>query len=227
VSPDETCAVCGRTILAGEQVRGYVSSEGHRSVCELCQERAEGLGWRWEKEADDSVSGPPEKRRGTGLSRLWRSSKRSRSQPPPDPPPAPTAPNPDPAAAGARVERLQTDASPLSPFEQAAARFNASDAGHTVTGLTRTLGTPWVSVGASAGTPREVRITVAWELSWYQWGVDLGDELRPVFELGKGGEIDQIDAAARQWNASAVEGGRIVLVAPGRRPANDGASAGR
>ena len=28
-------------------------------------------------------------------------------------------------------------------------------------------------------------------------------------------------AAARQWNASAIEGGRIVIVAPGRRPAQD------
>jgi hypothetical protein len=77
----------------------------------------------------------------------------------------------------------------------------------------RTLGTPWVSVGASAGSPNEVRITVAWELSWYQWGVDLGDESRPVFELDKGGEIDQIDSSGRQWNASATEGGRIALTA--------------
>jgi hypothetical protein len=227
VSPDETCAVCGRTILAGEHVRGYVSAEGSHAVCELCHERADGLGWRWEEEADDSASAAPAKRRRRALSDFWRRSKRSQPPPEPDPPPVPAAANPDPAAAGARVERLQADTSPLSPFEQAAARFNVSEAGHTVTGLTRTLGTPWVSVGASAGAPKEVRITVAWELSWYQWGVDLGDELRPVFELGKGGEIDQIDAAARQWNASAVEGGRIVLVAPGRRSTGDGTPAGR
>jgi hypothetical protein len=115
-------------------------------------------------------------------------------------------------------------ASPLSPFERAAARFNASEAGHTVGGLVRTLGRPWVSVGASAGSPSEVRVTVAWELCWYQWGVDLGEESGPVFELGKGGEIEQLDTAARQWNASAVEGGRIVLVAPGRTAAASGAS---
>jgi len=56
-----------------------------------------------------------------------------------------------------------------------------------------------------------MRVTVAWELSWYQWGVDIGDELRPVFELGKGGEIDQLDAAARQWNAVVAEDGRLRL----------------
>jgi hypothetical protein len=144
----------------------------------------------------------------------------------PAPVPVAAAPDPDPAARGARVEPLEPERSPLGPFERAASRFNASEAGRTVAGLARTLGTPWVSVGASAGTPKEVRITVAWELSWYQWGVDLGDEARPVFELAKGREIEQIDAAARQWNASAVEGGRIVLVAPKKRPAAGGGSSG-
>ena len=76
-------------------------------------------------------------------------------------------------------------------------------------------------VGASAGAADEVRVTVAWELTWYQWGVDLGDELRPVYELNKGFEVEEIDAPARQWNASATDG-RIVLVAPRRREAANG-----
>jgi hypothetical protein len=105
----------------------------------------------------------------------------------------------------------------LAPFERAVMRFNASDAGRTVAGLVRTLGTPSVSVGAAAGASAEVRVTVAWELTWYQWGVDVSDSPRPVFPLAGGSEIDQLDSAARQWNASAVEGGRIVLVAPTRR----------
>jgi hypothetical protein len=96
-------------------------------------------------------------------------------------------------------------------FARAVARFNASEAGHTVTGLTRTLGTPRASIGASAGAPDEVRITVAWELSWYQWGVDVGDELRPVFQLDQGRELDQIDHAAKQWNAAVGGDGRLRL----------------
>lgn len=131
------------------------------------------------------------------------------------------APLPDPAGRGMRPRRLQPDLSPTSRFEQAIARFNAGDAGRTVAGLTRTLGAPSVSVGDSAGAADEVRVTVAWELTWYQWGVDLGDELRPVYELDKGYEVDEIDAAARQWNASAHDG-RIVMVAPRRREAADG-----
>ncbi len=67
---------------------------------------------------------------------------------------------------------------------------------------------------ACAGAADEVRVTVAWELTWYQWGVDLGNEARPPFELGNGREVGEIDAAARQWNASTVEGGRIVMIAP-------------
>jgi hypothetical protein len=145
----------------------------------------------------------------------------------PTPVPSASRPDRDPAARGARVERLEVGPSPLSPFERAANRFNASEAGRTVAGLVRTLGTPWVSVGASAGAPGELRITVAWELSWYQWGVDLDDEGRPVFELAKGREIDQLDAAARQWNAAAVEAGRIVVVAPKKRHAAGSGPVGR
>jgi hypothetical protein len=103
------------------------------------------------------------------------------------------------------------DLDELSPFQCAVVRFNASEAGRSVVVLCRTLGTPKASVGASAGAPGEVRVTVAWELSWYQWGVDIGEVPRPVFELGKGGEIDQLDAAARQWNAVVGEDGRLRL----------------
>jgi hypothetical protein len=97
------------------------------------------------------------------------------------------------------------------PFQRAVARFGSSEAGRAVAGLTRTLGLPKASVGASAGSPDLVRVTVAWELSWYQWGVDVADELRPVFELGKGSEVGQLDSAAKQWNAVVGEDGRLRL----------------
>jgi hypothetical protein len=99
----------------------------------------------------------------------------------------------------------------LTPFEQAVFRFNASEAGRTVARLIRILGRPLVSVGAAAGAPGVVRVTVAWELSWYQWGVEIGDEARPVFEIAKGGEIEQLDYAARQWNAKVSKDGKLRL----------------
>jgi hypothetical protein len=180
MSADETCAVCGRTILTGERTRSYMPPKGSsRLVCDLCRGRAERLGWI------------------------------------------------DPAAPGANVGRApepETAESPRGRLERAAARFNASDASRTVAGLMRTLGDPWVSVGAAAGSPSEVRVTVAWELGWYQWGVDLGNEMRAVFRIDKGDELTQLDAPARQWNAAAGEGGRIALGAP--RPVSGGDRAG-
>jgi hypothetical protein len=73
------------------------------------------------------------------------------------------------------------------------------------------MGRPQASVGAVAGSASEVRITVAWQLCWYQWGVDLADEVRPVFPIAKGEELGQLDRSARQWNVSAGESGRLAF----------------
>jgi hypothetical protein len=122
----------------------------------------------------------------------------------------------DPAAPGANVGRRSAAEAMSSRdrIERAVARFNASEAARTVAGLRRSLGEPRVSVGAAAGSPHEVRITVAWELCWYQWGVDLADEPRGVFPIDKGSEIDQLDRPARQWNAGIAAGAGIGLGAP-------------
>jgi hypothetical protein len=259
VSHDETCAVCGRTILAGERTRAFVSTSGRHGVCELCADRAERLGWERERDGMPEVLPAPEKRRLLGgllrrrprragpvaESREANEAEDEMGKPELEPhgeadrpeavdaaeetsPAAAPRPRREPAPTPrARPQRIDPEPTLLSPFERAVARFNASEASRTVGGLVRTLGAPWVSVGASAGAPREIRITVAWELSWYQWGVDLGDELRPVFQIDKGLEMGQLDSAARQWNASAVEGGRILLVAPARRRSTDGEPAAR
>jgi hypothetical protein len=219
MSADSTCAVCGRTILAGEHVHGFSEAGEERSVCELCVARAERLGWRpaGEPEPERPVDGHEGRWRLRGLlqrpnrRQAGPAARRFRGFPPPrqqkggsDEAAKPARPRPRPAP----------DFDAPTPFERAVARFNSSEAGHTVPGLVRTLGKPYVSIGAAAGVPDEVRITVAWELSWYQWGVDIGDELRPVFEIDKGRELDQLDHAARQWNAGVGEDGRLVLAEP-------------
>lgn len=216
-----SCSICGRTILAGERVHGYADDGEERTVCELCVARADRLGWRPvgdpepERQPDKGHEGR-DRLRGL-LRRRPRRPGAPVSAPAPVPQPAepeaaPAVAQPDPAAPPRRERpTLALDAEAPTPFEQAVARFNSSEAGHTVVGLVRTLGTPWVSVGAAAGRSDEVRITVAWELSWYQWGVDIGDELRPVFQLDKGREIDQLDAAAKQWNAAIGEDGKLAI----------------
>jgi hypothetical protein len=207
MSADATCAICGRTILAGERIHGFVEGGEERSVCELCVARAERLGWRpaGEPEPERPVDGHEGRWRLGGL--LRRSARR------PGAPVPVSASKAEPVSAPVKRARSLPPLDPAapSPFERAAARFNSSEAGHTVAGLTRTLGKPFASVGAAAGAPNEVRITVAWEFSWYQWGVDIGDELRPIFQIDKGREIDQLDRAARQWNASVDEAGRLLL----------------
>jgi hypothetical protein len=225
VSLVDNCAVCGRTILSGERTRTYVSPDGERrAVCDLCRPRAEQLGWVWEELADEMSTQPP-KRRRRSLGALFRGRAESRragededeedvEELPPEEEPPPPEPrrSPDPAAPGAGVGRPEPVAeAPGTRLERAAARFNASPESRTVAGLMRSLGAPWVSVGAAAGSPSEVRITIAWELSWYQWGVDLRDEGRPVHSIDKGHEIDELDNSARQWNAVAGEDGQIRI----------------
>ncbi len=119
----------------------------------------------------------------------------------------------DPAAPGAHIRRRATESVDVR-FEAAVAGFNASEAGRTVAGLTRSLGQPRASVGAAAGSSNQVRITVAWELCWYQWAVDCSDGR--VFELGKGGEVEELDRAARHWNAGLGEGAQLVFGAAGQ-----------
>lgn len=301
MSHEATCAVCGRTILDGEQVRSFVSVDGRQEVCPLCAGRTAELGWlpadqegaeeklrarserrpgflarlfarpeeparaerpapegpaadlappapgafhdleterydveaAWSSEGEDSVADPTAQSSGDSPAGPTAQPHGDSADlaapevaPAADDAPAPDAaaspvPLPDPAGRGMRPRRLQPNLSPAGRFEQAVARFNSSDAGRTVAGLTRTLGAPSVSVGDLAGAADEVRVTVAWELTWYQWGVDLGDELRPVYELKKGFEVAEIEASARQWNASAHDG-RIVMVAPARREAANG-----
>jgi hypothetical protein len=199
----EPCSICGRTILAGERVHGFRDGREEKSVCELCLARAERLGWR----PGDGPAPAPEGHGHEGrLRRLFR--RRDRRPGAPAPALTPVAPAPP----RHRPLPPPVDELGFTPFERAVARFNSSEAGRTVAGLTRTLGVPRASVGASAGAPDEVRITVAWELSWYQWSVDIADELSPVAELGKGGEVEQLDAAARQWNARVEGDGKLRLV---------------
>jgi len=120
----------------------------------------------------------------------------------------------DPAAPGANIRRRQVDSS-NARLEYAVELFNGSQAGRTVVGLARSLGSPRVSVGAAAGSSTQVRITVAWELCWYQWAVDGAGR---VAEIGKGEDVEQLDRSARHWNAGVGKGGQLVFGAAGRQP---------
>ncbi|HEX7244453.1 MAG TPA: hypothetical protein VF245_02675 [Solirubrobacterales bacterium] len=117
----------------------------------------------------------------------------------------------DPAAPGANVRsrRVRLD----GRLETGVELFNASAAARVVSGLTRSLGQPRASVGAAASSPTQVRITVAWELCWYQWSVDAADGT--VHEIGRGEAVEQLDSSARHWNAEVGERGGLSFGAAG------------
>jgi hypothetical protein len=107
---------------------------------------------------------------------------------------------------------------PDALMRRAVERFNSSEERRKVAGLMRSLGEP--QAGVRADQRRQLAlVTVAWELSWYQWEVAAdgeGDE--PVREVAKGAEVSELDEAAREWNATADEDGTLRLRSADRQP---------
>lgn len=193
----QSCAVCGRTILRGERPSPYLDSERREvGVCALCKPRAEGMGWVPAALAE-TVAEPGGQRRRLAIAaglreRLSRAAAVARPRErdpqvheagegvPPEPPPA--EPEPEPV--------------PPTPIEV----FNASEEARKVAGLTKSLGEPRVTV-------RDDVVTVAWELSWYQWRVQ-GSRVK---EIARGNEISEVPGPDRAWNAAAAPDGTLSL----------------
>jgi hypothetical protein len=91
--------------------------------------------------------------------------------------------------------------------------FNLSAHPRRIAGVTRSLGTPMVSVLPSEVEGAIVSIVVGWELCWYRYEVDLADEAAGVRVLGQGAELSELTAAEQLANAVADERGRLVLAA--------------
>jgi hypothetical protein len=119
------------------------------------------------------------------------------------------------AVAAARAawipEPFTPEALPDDPRDAVAAGlelFNESYHPRTVCGIARTLGDPQVSVVMRSH--REVVVTVAWDLSWYQFRVDmLGSQ--PVTLQHRGEDVGEIDSRFRDWNALAEPDGTLAL----------------
>ena len=226
------CDVCGRTILKGERAEPYLAPGGRRQlVCQLCFVRAEHAGWIRESGAGDlpSRGARPQERRAL-LGRLRRRAEQPSEAPEVEPEQHEPAPRYEEEPAAAEQEAAPRSV-PKDPrhvravpttaevkVERALELFNRSDHARTVVGLTRTLGDPWVSAMPSAEAPAQVMIVVAWELSWYRFSVDLGDEAQPVELVEKGDEVEELDEALRDWNGSVDATGDLVLgVGSGRQ----------
>ncbi len=127
------------------------------------------------------------------------------------PEPAPAA-EPQPASREQRsVYAIPTNAE--LKVARALEVFNASPHPRTVAGVARSLGTPMVAARPSATEGAIVTIVVGWELSWYRYEVDLGDEASGVRVSGQGAELAELDPADQAPNATADERGELHPVA--------------
>jgi hypothetical protein len=87
--------------------------------------------------------------------------------------------------------------------------FNGSPQIRTVAGVARSLGAPIVSARPSRTEGSVVTIVVAWELSWYRFEVDLGNEAAGVRVAAQGSELSELDTIDQTPNAAADDGGRL------------------
>jgi hypothetical protein len=89
--------------------------------------------------------------------------------------------------------------------------FNDSEHPRTVAGIARSLGLPDVSVHPSDAAGSVVNIVVYWELCWYRYEVDLGDEVPAVRLAVQGYELDELSEIERTGNATCDDRGRLEL----------------
>jgi hypothetical protein len=219
------CDVCGRTMLKGERTEPYLAPSRERKlVCSLCAPRAQQEGWIRESAGPATPAQPPREPERRKRFRL-----RQKPAAPPqggDPSehdvaePVWTDADERPAnSAPKRQKRLPRDprhvrAVPTNAqlkLERAIELFNTSEHLRTVTGLVRTLGPPQVSATTSGDSAAEVLLTVAWDISWYQFVVDLSDSSDPVRVESQGQELAELTEVVRNWNARVEADGSLAI----------------
>ena len=92
---------------------------------------------------------------------------------------------------------------------EAADLFNSSAYRRTVGGIGKSLGKPHASVVPLSGVNAEVVVTVAWDISWYQYRVT-PELAQPVRLEERGHELAELDPLYKDWNAHLDEHGRVV-----------------
>jgi hypothetical protein len=187
------CAICERTLLVGERPLRFAPDgvDEFVDVCVLCQDVALDHGWIREGSPMGPAVRHARRRRSLSLAAIFGAQR----------PPAA-----EQLVAEPILRRLSSDEQAQI---EAAALFNASDAVRTVDGISRSLGEPRASIVVLPGPNTEVVITVAWEISWYQYRVSPGSS-QPVRLAERGLEPGELDATFANWNAR-VEAGTGIL----------------
>jgi hypothetical protein len=196
VATTRSCAVCERTLLMGERAVSFAPSEGAElvDVCPLCQELAIEAGWIKEgAPTTPTLEGSRRRRKKRnlveklGLTRAADAEEALAQQEP-------------------ILRRLSDGEVALL---EAADLFNGSAYRRTVGGIAKSLGEPNASIVPLSGTSGELAVTVAWELSWYQYRVS-PDSAQPVRLERRGHELEELDEGFKAWNAQVEDEGRLV-----------------
>jgi hypothetical protein len=208
------CAVCGRTLLRGENAEVFIAGGQRRTVCELCSARAVHEGWLREglddiaprrngRSRSRSMLGRLRQRReeylaGEGASVGADGAERGGHEG--------LVPMPEPRD----VHAVPTNAE--LKLARAVEVFNGSDQTRTIAGVARSLGAPTVSVRPSSTEGAVVSIVAAWEITWYRFEVDLGNEAAGVRKTDQGAELSELDPEDLVANGAAAADGTLSLV---------------
>jgi len=187
------CTICERTLLLGEQAVRFAPDgiDEFVDVCPLCQETALDHGWVREGSPIGPAVSQTRRRRSLSLGAILGGSRRTESE----------------TIVAEPILRRLSNAE--QAVVEAAALFNASDALRTVEGIGRSLGDPKVSVVVLSGPSPDIVITLAWEISWYQYRINR-EATQPVRLAERGSEPSELDEKFTAWNAR-LENGTGVL----------------
>jgi len=186
------CAVCERTLLTGERaLRFSPDGEEFVDVCPLCQEIAVEYGWV--KEGTPTTPTVPVQRpkRGSWLSQIFAPVR---------------SPTEETVASEPILRRLSQ---PELAMVEAADVFNASDYRRTIGGVRQGLGEARAGIPQLSGVNQELAITIAWDITWYQYRVS-AESAQPVRLEARGHELGDLDGLFQNWNARVDTEGRVV-----------------
>ena len=186
-----SCAVCERTLLMGERTTRYSpDGENYVDVCALCQDLAGDSGWLKEGSPTTPVVNDTRRRKIGLLGALFE----------------PRRPSVDPVVDEPILRRLSQSERAMV---EAAELFNESAFRRTVAGIAKSLGEPQASIVPLSGVNAEVVLTVAWDISWYQYRIT-PESGQPVRLAERGHDPRELEAMFTGWNARLTPDGRIV-----------------
>ncbi len=186
-----TCAICERTLLMGEHaVRYSPGGRDYVDVCPLCHDVALEHGWVREGSPTTPTVPRDLRRRKLPWANLFGAHRGTE---------APVAAEP----ILRRLSDLELD------LVEAADLFNASPYRRTVAGISKSLGSPKASIVPLSGVSGELIVSVAWEISWYQYRVS-PESAQPVRLAERGHDLGELEASFQDWNASLADDGRLM-----------------